>query len=131
MVAARVVFCIQEQHYALPIETVAEIIPLIAVNRVPNMPPDWYGIANIRGIVTPIIDLRLHLGLPALTATLTTPIIILQDNQRQLGLVVDKIERVLYQASDAFIDLHDGQLIVTLEARTLFDKTPDIAKRRN
>ncbi len=129
--SALVIFRVDEQHYALSIEAVTEIMPIMAVSRVPQMPGDWYGIANIRGIVTPIIDLRAHYRLPTIEPGLSAPIIILRQNQRQLGLLVDHIEDIRYHSQDASVELHDGQLVVVLEAEAFFIKTPDIAERRN
>jgi chemotaxis signal transduction protein len=129
--SAQLVFRIEDQHYALPVDTIMEVIPLIAVSCPPQMPADWYGIANIRGIVTPIIDLRAHFRLPAITPSLSAPLIVLRESNRQLALLVDEIVQILHQSAGASVELHDGRLVVVLEPRTLFDKTPDIAERRN
>lgn len=129
--AAQVVFRVDDQQYALPIDGVAEIIPLIAVSHVPNLPPEWYGMANIRGVVTPILDLRAHFQRPIVMPDLAAPIIILREAGRQLGLLVDEVEKIIYQDGKTAIELHEGQLIVVLEPRALFDKMPDHGERRN
>lgn len=129
--SALVIFRIEEQHYGITIDNVMEIMPLMAVSQVPQMPRDWYGIANIRASVTPIIDLRAHFRLPTIQPSLAAPVIVLRQNQRQLGLLVDAVEDIVYQSQDASVELHDGQLVVVLEAEAFFIKTPDIAERRN
>ncbi len=128
---ALVVFRLEAQLYGLPIDAVSEIIPLIAVNKVPQMPPDWYGMANIRGMITPIIDLRAHMRLPTVEPDLSAPLIVLREGKRQLALLVDEIVQILYETQNASVELYDGDLVVALDSSTIFTKTPDIAERRN
>ena len=127
--SATVVFRLQDQFYGVHIDHVREIVPIMRVTQVPQMPHDWYGIANIRTHVTPIINLRKHLGLPYLEPNLTTPIIILQEDGRQLGILVDEIARILYNAGHASVDYQEGMMIINLEISAIFVKTPDIAER--
>lgn len=124
-----VAFRLADQIFGIPIDTVREILPIMAVTRPPQMPPDWYGIATIRAIVTPIIDLRLHMRFERRAPDVSTPIIILQHDQRQIGVLVDEIEHILGYTSQAAVIQHAGHLIITLEVATIFAKTPDIAER--
>jgi chemotaxis signal transduction protein len=126
---ATVVFQLEEQHYSVSIDAVREIVPLLKVSQVPQMPFDWYGIAILRQKVTPIIDLRRHMRLPAREPDINDPIIILREDDRQLGILVDAIVQILYDAPAAAVTYHDNQLIVNLEVSTIFAKTPDIAER--
>lgn len=127
--SATVVFELAEQHYGVSIDFAREIVPLMKVSKVPQMPYDWYGIAILRQRVTPIIDLRRHMGLSQLEPALDAPVIVLREEQRQLGILVDAISRILYDAQMTAVDYQDGQMIVNLEVSTIFAKTPDIAER--
>ncbi|PJF42533.1 MAG: hypothetical protein CUN55_09910 [Phototrophicales bacterium] len=124
-----VVFQLADQVFGIPIEHVREILPIMQVTRPPQMPSDWYGIATIRAIVTPIIDLRLHMRLESKPLEVDTPIIVLQYEGRQIGILVDAVLYVLGYTSQAAVIQHAGQLIITLEVATIFAKTPDIAER--
>ncbi len=85
-----VVFGLQAQDYALPIESVHEIIHLVALTPVPEAPTWLPGLLNLRGRIIPVMDARLRLGLPAATPGLTTPIVITEVAARAVGLIVDK-----------------------------------------
>src|SRR5580698_8392351 len=54
-------FRVDERHYALPAEIVAEVIPVPPVARLPHSPKCLMGLANLRGTVIPVIDARLLL----------------------------------------------------------------------
>lgn len=127
--AGVVVFRLVDQIFGVPIDNVREIVPVMQVTRPPQMPSDWYGIATLRGIITPIVDLRLHMRYPPREPDASTPIILLQHDDRQVGILVDEIEYVLGYTSQAAVIQHDEDLIITLEVPTIIAKTPDIAER--
>lgn len=124
-----VAFRLADQIFGVPIDFVREIMPVMQVTRPPQMPPDWYGIATIRAVVTPIIDLRTHMRFERREPDVSTPIIILQHDKRQIGILVDEIEQILGYTSQAAVIQHGGNMIITLEVATIFAKTPDIAER--
>jgi purine-binding chemotaxis protein CheW len=53
-----------QSRYALPLEVVAEVLAPLPVTRVPGLPAWACGVANWRGRVLPVIDLREPLGEP-------------------------------------------------------------------
>ena len=57
------VFQLAERVYALPAETVAEVIRIPATARVPQAPRALIGVANLRGAVLPVVSLRALLDL--------------------------------------------------------------------
>lgn len=97
MAFAFVLFRLQHQSYALSIEGLSEIMPLIAVERTPNLPSEVLGLASIRGKITQVIDLRAYLGLPPIPPALNAPLMVLADEKYQVALLVDSIERIEYQ----------------------------------
>lgn len=52
-------------RYVVALEDVAEVVPLAPLTRVPNAPGWLAGVANWRGRVLPVVDLRLLLDAPA------------------------------------------------------------------
>jgi chemotaxis signal transduction protein len=61
------VFELAAQRYALPIDTVREVLPLATLVQVPQAPIGFAGILRLRGTLLPILDLRHCLSLPSLT----------------------------------------------------------------
>ncbi|NDJ85118.1 MAG: purine-binding chemotaxis protein CheW [Chloroflexi bacterium] len=134
--SALIVFRLGSQRYAIPIATVSEIMAILEARAIPDMPIDWLGVANIRGQVTPIIDLRVRLGLPPRTPPLDAPLIILKHAERQLAVLVDKVERIVQgdptaTLAQASVELYDGELIILLESDKLFaDTTSPVSQRK-
>ena len=65
-------FRVADQCYALPGEEVSEIILIPPVARLPHSPKSLMGLANLRGSVLPMIDLRSLLGRGAFTQSVNS-----------------------------------------------------------
>ncbi|MBX3199577.1 MAG: purine-binding chemotaxis protein CheW [Labilithrix sp.] len=70
-------FLVGEVMYAVRIEVVREIVNPLAVVDVPRAPPTVKGVADYRGEVVPVIDLRERFGLPAVPRSRKTKWIVL------------------------------------------------------
>ena len=68
---------------------------LMHITRVPKTAHYVKGVINLRGVVTPIIDLRERFGLPVSENEDTTRIIIIQLEDMEVGFVVDSANDVL------------------------------------
>jgi len=88
-------FNLAQRMYALPLAAVVQIIPMVALTPVPQMPPAVEGLMNFRGKAVPLINLRRYLGLPECALALHTPIILLMVEGRTVGLIVDAVIDVL------------------------------------
>ncbi len=90
---------IEHEVFAVPVESVLEILDMRRVARIPEAPPYMLGLLDLRGRSVPVLDLRAKLGLPARTATDTTRILVIEVimNGRPLvlGLVADRVIEVL------------------------------------
>jgi purine-binding chemotaxis protein CheW len=90
---------IDQEVFAVPVETVLEILDMRPVFRVPEAPPYLIGLIDVRGRAVPVIDLRLKLGLPAAAATESTRILVLEvtvaGRQIVLALVADRVFEVM------------------------------------
>jgi len=89
-----VVMGLKDQKYALPINNVSEIIRIMEVTQVPNMPEYCTGIINLRGSVVPVISLGLRLGLGESEVTKDSRIIVVEQNGQKIGLTVDSVYSV-------------------------------------
>lgn len=128
---AILLFSLNNQFYGLPISAIEVIVPIMSVQHVPQMPEDWLGIANIRGVVTPIIDLRVRFELPKVTPVLSSPVIVLRSEEHQVALLVDEVDQILHQSpaeqaldTNAPVKLHNGKVIVLLDAHAIIAETP-------
>lgn len=87
-------FYLDEEAFAFPMSVVLEIIRVPESVAVPLTPESLVGLANLRGSVLPILDLREILGLSKKDYTEGTRVIVVEAG-RPVGLVVDKVSRVL------------------------------------
>ncbi len=88
-------FQLGAQRYGLPVTAVYQIIEIVAITHLPQMPPGIQGAINVHGRVVPVIDLRLRFGLPCLPYHLHTPLILVEDDDQLLALVVDAVHEVV------------------------------------
>ena len=88
-------FFLAGEEYGLEILKVHEIIGVIPITPVPRTPAHIRGVVNLRGKVIPVIDLRLKFGMEPKEQTEETCIIVVQAQQREIGVVVDKVSEVL------------------------------------
>lgn len=81
------------EEYAIDILRVQEIRSYEKPTRIANAPPHLLGVTNLRGVIVPIVDLRMRFGLEAAydAATVT---IVLNVGARTVGAVVDAVSDV-------------------------------------
>jgi purine-binding chemotaxis protein CheW len=89
-----VTFQVADEGFALPMDQVAEIIRVPQSVGVPLTPHTLVGLANLRGNVLPILDLRRILQLNEAENTDSTRVIV-ADAGRRVGLIVDKVVKVV------------------------------------
>lgn len=97
-------FYLAGEEYGLEILKVHEIIGTMPITPVPRTPEHIRGVINLRGKVIPVIDLRLKFGMDFMEATDHTCIIVVQAQQREIGVVVDKVSEVLDIATEEIDD---------------------------
>ena len=90
-----VIFKLIDEYYGLDIENVISVEKMQEFTRVPNAPSYVRGVINLRGEVIPVIDLREKLGLKLKSTDENTRIIIVSENEINLGIIVDSSSEVL------------------------------------
>ncbi|HAO93651.1 MAG: chemotaxis protein CheW [Deltaproteobacteria bacterium GWC2_56_8] len=95
-----VTFRLGNEEFSLDILRVQEIIRHMDLTRVPRTPDFVEGVINLRGRVIPVLDLRKRFGLPAEDRTNETRIIVVDVDNRTVGLKVDAVSEVLRLPSD-------------------------------
>ena len=84
-------FAIGNDQYGVDIMSVREIKEWSNVTHLPKQPDYVRGVLNLRGVVLPIIDLRCRFGQGLTDCTPTHIIIIVHVEQRQVGLLADRV----------------------------------------
>ncbi len=104
-------FALAQEEYGVPVLKVREIIKMMDITGVPQVPPHVKGVINLRGKVIPIVDLRLKFNLPTQDYTERTCIIVVEvelpSRRIMLGMIVDHVSEVLNIATDEIEPMPD------------------------
>ena len=136
-------FMLQGEEYGVDILCVQEIRVWTSVTELPNKPKYIKGVINLRGVIIPIIDLRLRFGQPALDYDEQTVTIILRQQTQQsttvVGIVVDAVSEVYKLTKQAIrqapafgnnidscflkgLASVDNKLVILLDSETLLNE---------
>src|SRR5258708_16790867 len=91
------------ETYGIDILQVQEIGETDKVPRVPRVVPFLRGVINLRGAIVPVVDLGLMFGFPAAAELTGASAIVLNVNQRLVGLVVAAVSDVIALAEDEIL----------------------------
>ncbi|WP_058911117.1 chemotaxis protein CheW [Entomohabitans teleogrylli] len=89
------VFTLGNEEYGIDILKVQEIRGYDRVTRIASTPPFIKGVTNLRGVIVPIVDLRIKFAQQAVEYNDNTVVIVLSFGQRVVGIVVDGVSDVL------------------------------------
>jgi purine-binding chemotaxis protein CheW len=88
-----------DDAYAIPVDTVREILDYTEITRIPQAAPFMRGVVNVRGTAVPVMDLACKLGLGTVQRTITTRIVIMEahhdDRVSLIGGLADSVREVL------------------------------------
>ncbi|WP_036168480.1 chemotaxis protein CheW [Massilia sp. 9096] len=87
-------FTLGSEEYGIDILKVQEIRGYEAVTRIANAPEFIKGVINLRGIIIPVVDMRIKFNLGTPTYDQFTVVIILNIGGRIMGMVVDSVSDV-------------------------------------
>jgi CubicO group peptidase (beta-lactamase class C family) len=88
-------FTLGQEEYGVDIQKVQELRGYDTVTRIANAPEHIKGVVNLRGIIVPIIAMRIKFKLGAPTYDQFTVVIILNIASRVMGMVVDSVSDVI------------------------------------
>ena len=94
-------FRLGAEEYGIDILKVQEIRSYEAPTRIANAPAFIKGVVNLRGVIVPIVDLRLKLGCDSNDYNSFTVVIVLNVRGRVVGAVVDSVSDVLELSRDS------------------------------
>jgi purine-binding chemotaxis protein CheW len=94
-------FRLGAEEYGIDILKVQEIRSYEQPTRIANAPAFIKGVVNLRGVIVPIVDLRLKLGCESAEYNSFTVVIVLNVKGRVVGAVVDSVSDVLELGRDS------------------------------
>jgi purine-binding chemotaxis protein CheW len=129
-----IIFTLSDTEYTVSIANILEIGRPIDITPVPNT-PDWVlGIANLRGDIISIVDLRAFLGMERISYGQASRMLVAQARQEDMttGLIVDRVNEIRYLSLDRIgapagpiadqvtpylrgVYEHDGRLLAVLD----------------
>jgi len=89
------VFSLGDEEYAIDILKVQEIRGYDNVTRIANAPAFIKGVTNLRGVIVPIVDLRIKFALESVEYGGQTVVIVVNVGTRVVGIVVDGVSDVM------------------------------------
>ncbi len=112
-----VTFKLNEEYYGININNVENIEKVLPITRIPYTEKYHKGVINLRGIIVPVVDLRIRFGLSPKPIADESRIIIINLDEMKIGMLVDSSSEVL-QISEDDIDAapsvrkdHDNEFI--------------------
>lgn len=93
-------FTLGYEEYGIDIQKVQELRGYDSVTRIANAPEHIKGVVNLRGIIVPIVDMRIKFQLGEPTYDQFTVVIILNLASRVMGMVVDSVSDVITLTPD-------------------------------
>ncbi|HEX4858593.1 MAG TPA: chemotaxis protein CheW [Usitatibacteraceae bacterium] len=109
-------FTLGGEEYAIDILKVQEIRRYETVTRIANAPAFVKGVVNLRGVIVPIVDLRIKFSLGEAAYNEFTVVIVLNIGRRVIGAVVDGVSEVVTLAAG---DIHPPPDFATMDTRYL------------
>jgi len=105
-------FRLRAEEYGIDILKVQEIRGYENPTRIANAPSFIKGVINLRGVIVPIVDLRIKFGLGDAEYNEFTVVIILNVHDRVVGMVVDSVSDVLELAPSDVREAPDLSAVV-------------------
>ena len=103
-------FALGEEDYGIEIRFVTEIIGMQQITKIPEVPEYIKGIINLRGKITPLIDVRLKFKKEPINYTDRTCIIVIDTGELSIGLIVDNVAEVM--------NINDEDIVPPPDVRT-------------
>jgi len=87
-------FVVGDVAYAVQIDHVREIVNPLPITELPHAPPTIAGVADHRGEIVPVVELRVRFGLPPLADPRRAKWILIDVTGRGVALCVDRVTEV-------------------------------------
>ncbi|QHQ63872.1 chemotaxis protein CheW [Anaerocolumna sedimenticola] len=98
-------FSIGSEMYGIEVRNVIEIIRILPMTEVPELPEYIKGIINLRGKIIPVMDVRLRFKKPFKEYNDKTCIIVIDIEDTYIGLIVDSVSEIVWIPEVEIVDL--------------------------
>ena len=92
-------FKLGDELFAINVSQVREVLEVLQITKVPTAPAYMRGVVNVRGQAIPVVDLRLRFGLPSVSDTVNTRVIVMELNidgeTAIIGGLADSVHEVI------------------------------------
>ncbi|MCK7489162.1 MAG: chemotaxis protein CheW, partial [Anaerotruncus sp.] len=90
----------QRKNTLFPRQNIIEIAQLPALNILERAPEYIVGVMNLRGKIISVIDIRKFLGIPQIPYTAEDQVMIIQTNNKTVGIIVNSVNDVIKSSKD-------------------------------
>ena len=90
-----IVFQLKDEEYAIEVDYIQTIERMQPVTRIPGTFPFVTGVMNLRGVITPIINLRKRFNIEVKEFDQATRILVISKDDLEIGLIVDGANDVI------------------------------------
>ncbi len=139
------VFLLDSQRYALPLEAVERTVRAAAITPLPQAPQIVLGVLDLRGTILPVLNVRRRFRLPERAILPSDQFLIARAGERPVALVIDAAAEVLElspaqivagkalvpglehvqgvaRMSDGLILIHDLETFLSLDEAAALDR---------
>lgn len=102
-----VLFIVEDQKYALPLETVDRVVRAVEVTPLPDAPPIIAGIFNLQGRPVPVVDLRRRFRLPERPVDVDDHFVVAQSSTMLVAFPVDEALGLVRDLADEPVPASD------------------------
>jgi purine-binding chemotaxis protein CheW len=96
-----VVWLLDGQRHALPLEAVERVLPAPEITPLPQAPPLICGVINVQGRIVPVIDLRRRFGMPPCALRWRDHLVLARSARRLLAFGVDAVQGLVDEPAEA------------------------------
>ncbi len=101
------VFVIDEQRFAIPLQSVEQVIRAQTITKLSDAPGFIEGVIDYHGELIAVINLRSRLSYPLQEVKINNRFIIVNTSDRKLVLIADEVEGILLPDADDFKNSKD------------------------
>ena len=89
------VFCIDDRRYALHVDAVLRVLPMVDIAPLPTAPGIVVGVIDVAGRIVPVLDMRQRLGFEARASRLSDVLILARTRELRVALPADGVVGVV------------------------------------
>lgn len=90
-----VVFALAGQRYAVPLERVERVAPMVELTNLPQAPAIVLGVFSLHGEIVPVVNVRRRFRLPERAPTIDDQLLVVRTARRVIAMLVDRVDQVV------------------------------------